>query len=703
MPNGNNGLIPPTVNVPVGYSNTPAPGRLEQLYTYNSDGIYTRFSPFTENTGIIGIGPKQPFFYTDLENPRGGLNGLKRYQSRAFPVASSAIDVIRISKFLATGNGILFLGKQYLLQKNQPFNETRIYNPLSPISSVSTKINPFSEKNPSRFIEVGGSVKDTLTSLVGISSDNNPAPPGTVGLTALPTTGRGNSKGLIRADTATIGYNRLVNKSASPKGILDSLKSLPKSLFGGFSTPKQPAVVSFRADEGSYGIHIASQGKFDYFDKNGALVKWGKDYYMRFEAGENGGFAKENIKKNGETSISESEDLLKFKGQFLNKEYVYFSNRIGHERKSSTTVKKYGELIFKNEDEPYFSSDILTIYTVYTDVNSKEKYESKFSDKSSKSVKDIEDGLNRILTKFKESGYDYDGKFGPKQFVDPKYVGINNITQKTKNPNQLSDAKNYIDSYEKNTSRNIHHIDHVKKFSGTNRPDRVNLLSVLKKNGKDGRVLFDPESDENKFDPHRHDQVAFYFHDIVNDRYIPFRNTVKGIAESSNSNWSDVSYIGKSDKLFNYTGFTRSLSFNFNVVAMSIKELLPMWKRINYLTTLNKPSKYSDSNFVIPPMTSITIGDLYQSQPIIIKSINISVPDDALWETVTEKTNAQTDWTFLNNKMRWKGSFGKFAQFPMECSISISGELLEKEQPMVGRKNWGGEDGKFSNNLQVSV
>ena len=43
------------------------------------------------------------------------------------------------------------------------------------------------------------------------------------------------------------------------------------------------------------------------------------------------------------------------------------------------------------------------------------------------------------------------------------------------------------------------------------------------------------------------------------------------------------------------------MSIDFNVVAFSIEELLPMWQRINY-TTLTKPAKYTDNGFIIPPL-----------------------------------------------------------------------------------------------------
>jgi hypothetical protein len=168
--------------------------------------------------------------------------------------------------------------------------------------------------------------------------------------------------------------------------------------------------------------------------------------------------------------------------------------------------------------------------------------------------------------------------------------------------------------------------------------------------------------------------------------------------------------------VFNYTGFNRKIGFSFQVVAMSLKELLPMWVRINYLATLVKPSKYSSQikvgssnlydDFIVPPMTTLTVGDMYKEQPFILKSVTINIPEDALWETTSEAVDDSLDWSYLNDKIKFIGSgkLGMFAQFPRECDITISGDVLEKEQPRTGKSNFGGTDSyKFSKNLSTVI
>jgi hypothetical protein len=224
-------------------------------------------------------------------------------------------------------------------------------------------------------------------------------------------------------------------------------------------------------------------------------------------------------------------------------------------------------------------------------------------------------------------------------------------------------------------------------LSGPQRSDKINVLKVL------SEELFKEKYSEDS------DLIKFYFHDIVNNKYIPFRATVTGLNENLNADWTAIEYIGRADKLQSYKGFSRGLSFKFNVVANSIKELLPMWQRINYLVGLTKPANYTSgdqknpsniySRFIIPPLVKFTIGDIYKNQPGVIKSIGMNIPDNCVWETLSEEYAEKNDWSYLNGVIQWNDSKGKYAQFPRECELNLSMDLLEKERPVVGGNNFG--------------
>ena len=189
--------------------------------------------------------------------------------------------------------------------------------------------------------------------------------------------------------------------------------------------------------------------------------------------------------------------------------------------------------------------------------------------------------------------------------------------------------------------------------------------------------------------------VKFYFYDIVNNIFIPFSATVKGLQENNAATWEPIEYLGRPDKLYYYKGFTRDVSFNFKVVAHSVKELLPMWQRVNYLVGLTRPSNYTSTingGFMIPPMVQFTLGDFYKNHCVVLNSCNVSIPEDASWELINESTVKNQDWSYNLGNIFTEGKTsmkGKVAQFPREAEISITMAIMEKDRPKTGRAIWG--------------
>jgi len=213
--------------------------------------------------------------------------------------------------------------------------------------------------------------------------------------------------------------------------------------------------------------------------------------------------------------------------------------------------------------------------------------------------------------------------------------------------------------------------------------DSYNTLEAI--SGKRDTIpkeLLDADPNQSK------DLIFFYFYDLINEMYIPFRATIKGLSDQHSAEWEEISYIGRADKLFMYKGFSRDVNFSFTVYANSAKEMLPMWERINYLVGLTRPSKYTKSTgltesqknlrtaqqvtvgqlnsaeteeqrealgavlknlndaekdfsltgregkFIYPPMTTFRLGDMYVDQPCILSSVGVNISDDANWESL---------------------------------------------------------------------
>ena len=123
---------------------------LEQRFNQVSAQIYNRFAPSGDQ--LVTVKP----------NTGGGILGSKsrvKDDSRLLPLVSTARDITRVTRFLASPEGVLFLGKQTLLQTGNVFAETRLYNP----AGVIINADPFLGRGSVRHVPVPFSVTGLKT------------------------------------------------------------------------------------------------------------------------------------------------------------------------------------------------------------------------------------------------------------------------------------------------------------------------------------------------------------------------------------------------------------------------------------------------------------------------------------------------------------------------------------------------------------
>jgi hypothetical protein len=259
-------------------------------------------------------------------------------------------------------------------------------------------------------------------------------------------------------------------------------------------------------------------------------------------------------------------------------------------------------------------------------------------------------------------------------------------------------------------------------------PDTYNKLGVI--SGSRTNIPGELKNSKGK----SLDMIYFYFYDLVNEIYIPFRATLSGIQDQNSADWDTIAYLGRADKLFVYRGFSRDVSFNFKVYANSIQELVPMWERIDYLVGLTRPSKYteltgrpsratvggsdapgtgtnpntgtrnigeagvitaqvdySNSGFMYPPMIEFTIGDLYNEQPAVLNSVNVSVSEDATWETLHDDTYEYRSSPSPNTIITQPNV--KCRQLPNIVDVSVQLRLIEKQRAETRVPKFGKMDG----------
>ena len=134
------------------------------------------------------------------------------------------------------------------------------------------------------------------------------------------------------------------------------------------------------------------------------------------------------------------------------------------------------------------------------------------------------------------------------------------------------------------------------------------------------------------------DLVKFRIAAINNDSengnravYMHFRAFIDSFDDNFSSTWNPVKYSGRGDTLYNYQGFERSINLSFTVFAQSKAELIPMYRKLNYLASTLAPD-YTKAGFMRGNLIRLTLGGYLYEQPGFITSLTYSIPEESPWE-----------------------------------------------------------------------
>jgi hypothetical protein len=122
------------------------------------------------------------------------------------------------------------------------------------------------------------------------------------------------------------------------------------------------------------------------------------------------------------------------------------------------------------------------------------------------------------------------------------------------------------------------------------------------------------------------------------DDIIVFRAIINSISDSFNASWNGFQLIGRGDQNFQYGGFSRDISIDFTVYATDRDEVKPIWRKLNALAGYTAPEYTTDNIALVAPWMRITIGDLFNQQAVLVKSVNYTLHSaDTTWETNIEQ------------------------------------------------------------------
>jgi hypothetical protein len=672
----------------------------QRLATFqaNANSIYNKFTPFT----TYSFGPSQPFIFTKVSDSTFFKNFTK-YDSQVAPIGSTIRDVKRIGQYLITGNGLLFVGKQLLLQQQNAFNETRIYNPLSVLKATLKPGSLGAIDYPKRHLETSGGLlnffKDASLSTIGYETKDaektriQGTATGIDDKAYSPYAGSlgGARAGMLRLGTAKSAISKFQSRwpaeDAESKtgntdgGFLAKLKSMipstnPLGIFGGKESDTWKFRPEYKTKEnGAYYAFLADKSGFLTVNERASQLFYNDGTYANANAA-------------GKATVLLASNYHKYYPQ---KQDVK-STRIWYADKVKITNDKVGV---------------------------------KDGDTHTNNLKDLHGRMIKSIASFKDEKNQF--RRSAERYAEVKgvkYMPYKDIPDKT----NLNNGKNTFETDMLQTG-----VTMLKQrmFAKASSYDDVNKNQKVSDDAVDGYNAFDvldgkrgaiPDDLSLKGTNQSKDLIYFFFFDLINNKYIPFRATLSSVSDQHTGDWEDVSYLGRADKLFLYKGFSRDVSFGFRVYANSAKEMLPMWNRINYLVGLTRPSKYTpkatvsnedtiamnefasdlglgdnyidtsgrESRFIYPPMVTLTMGDLYVDQPCVLSSVSVNIPDDSLWESLRAD-----NYEYVYGKDKKISMLKvKSRQLPTIVDVSVNIKMLEKRLSLGSDAHFGRSDGQ---------
>ena len=118
--------------------------------------------------------------------------------------------------------------------------------------------------------------------------------------------------------------------------------------------------------------------------------------------------------------------------------------------------------------------------------------------------------------------------------------------------------------------------------------------------------------------------------------YMHFRAFLDNFDDNYNANWNPVNYVGRGDTLYNYSGFTRTIGLGFTAFAQSKAELIPMYRKLNYLASTLTPD-YNQAGFMRGNLLRLTVGGYLYETPGFITNLTYTVPQESPWEIAIDQ------------------------------------------------------------------
>jgi hypothetical protein len=138
----------------------------------------------------------------------------------------------------------------------------------------------------------------------------------------------------------------------------------------------------------------------------------------------------------------------------------------------------------------------------------------------------------------------------------------------------------------------------------------------------------------------------------VNLHRILFPAYMNGFKVSSDATWNPISYIGRSEDLYVYTKFKRTVSFNLQIPCFNPVELRERHRALGALES-SLAGKYNN-NKLGGIVTQLYVGNYLRGEPGIINNLSYDIPNESSWdidEQLAHNINLSINFTVIHKDL----------------------------------------------------
>jgi len=620
------------------------------------------------------------------------------WRKNRFNLGHSFIDTQRITKFFFTPAGLFFLLKQNLLERQNVKIDgtTRLYSPLNTIAQVGVNaygyhlnksgLNPFERSYYKGGNEGYFNNTKKRIGLAGVQNFEDDIGRGANRLTSLL---------LNKINHVPIGLDKYGITNVLNRNVLLRYLSGPGSTLGiGFTEIRlqnETRKVELRRDKTWPGekYNINRENKYDYLTPIGKPdIEW----YLTVgdtsgDLGTRSVFYKWYLQNKGSyNSVTEAakayygttEELVKIDIDYLITSSLYSPSG------SSATIKRLGGDSTKPEYYTPTGSSVNWSYTAGKGVSKNYDTALKAAAASLKyplqtgsfSVSNSPIGESSTINSNTNIFKDKDDSSNNEYTLDgsqiSQYKSLGQTQNTTFGSSGVEDFRKYL---VKGSIPTTDYTDFNREttYQASKTSYKGNWSIAANKRVLDPNIPISSDQEE----PKRYsDIIDFNFtlqYPSGDKRLIDFTAYLEDWSDGVKADWNAIKYMGRAESFYKYGGFSREGSVSFLVPALSRRNMISNYRKLNALAWSVAPS-YSDIGLMRGIITNFTMGDYFRKMPILIKNVDFAEIEDMGWDI-----NRKVDGTVWQ-----RDEIGFTGQLPKGIKVTLQYIVIHDYTPKAG-------------------